>query len=413
MKNYKDLLDQWKSITQPQSDIQIPFAPIEQQPPVQAQEVPSENKEVAIPAFKPTITPVADQVQDVESQQMVDENPAPIMPDQEPMMSNSDRVLKQYMEAQNQSMDNLKSAQNKDLAINLIGNLGDNLATYINASGERDVKSGAGVRGTNAGASFAKSIADNAETESAMNKLRTAALLEQYKQLSLGERAALKQANDAELARERNQALLDAARFRANNNGNSDRLDFQKEQADYRKIENLQNGFNKDKQVVKAEERIQSASTLRDMVNGNPITQEAAKTFAAKASGEVGALSDQDRAAYGGSKAIIERLNQIAKQASTGELTETNKRFMLELADKFEQTGKRDLEVRLNLYTKQAAKRIQKPEDELREIIRPDLAIDQNTNNNSNVQEIIRRDPKTGRNVRYDSVTKKPLGWAD
>lgn len=34
-------------------------------------------------------------------------------------------------------------------------------------------------------------------------------------------------------------------------------------------------------------------------------------------------------------------------------------------------------------------------------------------NNTSAPSVIIRRDPKTGRSVRYDAVTKKPLGWAD
>lgn len=214
---------------------------------------------------------------------------------------------------------------------------------------------------------------------------RRQALMDQYKQLAIGESAAAKR----QLEKQRIQAMEEKNRLygkqiekmgsgREESRQFRDKaFDFKKQEADYNKVVKLQDSFNKDKQVTKAEERIQSAQTLRDMVNGNPITQEAAKTFAARASGEVGALSDQDRAAYGGTKAILSKINQIATQAASGELTEENKKFMIELADKFEQAGRRDLSARLDVYAKQGTKRVKMSEDEVKEIIRPDLILQQ------------------------------------
>ena len=147
------------------------------------------------------------------------------------------------------------------------------------------------------------------------------------------------------------------------------------------------------------------------MIDGNPITQEAAKTFAARASGEVGALSDQDRASFGGSKAIVARINQVMEQATTGKLSDENKKFMKELADKFENAGRRDLKSRLDMYSAQASKRLGQSPKDIAEIIRPDLFLENVEQGNNEV--ILRRDPKTGRTVEYDAKTKKPIRFVD
>jgi hypothetical protein len=252
---------------------------------------------------------------------------------------------------------------------------------------------------------------------------RREAMIKQYAELAKGERSqdrlALeeKKAKSSEalrrdLSKAENEAMLKAAGIRSS--GKDENRKFREDKFEYDKIVKLQDSFNKDKQVVKAEERIQSAATLRDMIDGNPITQEAAKTFAARASGEVGALSDQDRAAYGGSKAIIDRINSTFTRAVTGELTDTDKKFMKELADKFEAAGQRDLQARLSLYSKQGTKRTKMSEDEVRETIRPDLYIPQQEQSNTIQPEtIIRFDPKSKRNVEYDATTKKPIRFVD
>jgi len=404
MKKYEDLLSAWDKING--QTVEIPFAPIEEKPPVEQVEA----KPVIAP--KPQMPTIQAQNQDIEDQEMIDNSPVvQNIPMMQSAPSRSESIMEEYRKLVDTSSQDLQDAKNKDLAINLIGNLGDNLTTYLNAAGEKGAKTGAGVQRGAGAADFASKLADEAATQNAINKQRVDALLEQYRQMSLGERALMAQQNQQNIARERNQAMLDAARARGQGSGlAADRFNLQKEQIEYKKIENLQNGFNKDKQVIKAEERIQSAQTLKELVNGNPITQEAAKTFAAKASGEVGALSDQDRAAYGGSKAILSKLNSAINQAATGELTEENKKFMNELAVKFEQAGQRDLSARLNLYTKQASKRIQLPESEIREIIRPTIDEIQPDNTPST---IIRLDPKTNRKVEYDAVTKKPIRYVD
>jgi hypothetical protein len=225
---------------------------------------------------------------------------------------------------------------------------------------------------------------------------RREALMNQYKQMSMAEMSKAKRESAEKIAEDRNKLMEEKNRLYGRQvekmgAGREEAKQFRENKFEYDKIVKLQDSFNKDKQVVKAEERIQSAATLRDMVDGNPITQEAAKTFAARASGEVGALSDQDRAAYGGSKAIIDRINSTFTRAVTGELTDTDKKFMKELADKFEQAGQRDLQSRLSIYSKQGTKRTKMSEDEVKETIRPDLAIPQQEQQTiSNIQQKVK-----------------------
>ena len=304
---------------------------------------------------------------------------------QEAPMSKSEALIAEYNKLLGKGQEDLAEARRRDRMLKVGGSLGDALATYLNARSQMNVKApGVQVQQGDGLGKIADMFATAPEIASDVAQRRQA-LMDQYKQLAIGESAAAKR----ELEKQRIQAMEEKNRLygkqiekmgsgREESRQFRDKaFDFKKQEADYNKVVKLQDSFNKDKQVTKAEERIQSAQTLRDMVNGNPITQEAAKTFAARASGEVGALSDQDRAAYGGTKAILSKINQIATQAASGELTEENKKFMIELADKFEQAGRRDLSARLDVYAKQGTKRVKMSEDEVKEIIRPDLVLQQ------------------------------------
>lgn len=348
-------------------------------------------EEIAEPVQAPVVTsPVVKAVPTMPRQEM---QQAPIAPKEdlpeptatETTMSKSEALMAEYNKLLGKSQEDLAEARKRDRMLKVGGALGDALATYLNARSQMNVKA-PGVQ-VQEGAGLGK-IADMFATAPEIASdvaQRRQALMDQYKQLAIGESAAAKR----ELEKQRIQAMEEKNRLygkqiekmgsgREESRQFRDKaFDFKKQEADYNKVVKLQDSFNKDKQVTKAEERIQSAQTLRDMVNGNPITQEAAKTFAARASGEVGALSDQDRAAYGGTKAILSKINQIATQAASGELTEENKKFMIELADKFEQAGRRDLSARLDVYAKQGTKRVKMSEDEVKEIIRPDLVLQQ------------------------------------
>ena len=348
-------------------------------------------EEIAEPIQAPAVTsPVVKAAPAMPKQEM---QQAPIAPKEdlpeppatEAPMSKSEALIAEYNKLLGKGQEDLAEARRRDRMLKVGGALGDALATYLNARSQKNVMA-PGVQ-VQQGAGLGK-IADMFATAPEIASdvaQRRQALMDQYKQLAIGESAAAKR----QLEKQRIQAMEEKNRLygkqiekmgsgREESRQFRDKaFDFKKQEADYNKVVKLQDSFNKDKQVTKAEERIQSAQTLRDMVNGNPITQEAAKTFAARASGEVGALSDQDRAAYGGTKAILSKINQIATQAASGELTEENKKFMIELADKFEQAGRRDLSARLDVYAKQGTKRVKMSEDEVKEIIRPDLILQQ------------------------------------
>lgn len=224
------------------------------------------------------------------------------------------------------------------------------------------------------------------------------ALMEKYKALLKAQEEAKDRALKIQTEEDRLQRLneLEAGRDRRFYAAMGNKED----QQDYKKLEFAQNSFNKDKVVQKSEERIASARTLRELVTQNtPISAEAAKTFAARASGEVGALSDTDRAAYGGSRAIISRLEQAMKEAVEGTLTEDNKKFMLQLSDSFEQAGIRDIQTSLKKYAKQTVKRMPNmTEQEAAELIRPDIALESEKPTSSQFpRKLSRINPSTGK----------------
>lgn len=96
-------------------------------------------------------------------------------------------------------------------------------------------------------------------------------------------------------------------------------------------IEKIVQKFKTDKRVTKAYQSIDSSSDILEFVDsGNPIAASAIPTYAARMSGEVGALSEADKAPFGGSRAILKRIEQSLKQMADGKLSEDNKRFMTE-----------------------------------------------------------------------------------
>jgi hypothetical protein len=408
MKSLRDLLNpEEEQLYTPMRD------ELESIPPTTPEPVISDNT----PQEQVFTTPKLEDVlpkKEMSGMDQQDEEVAPLLAETTPErpLSRQEQLLQEYLSLS--KTDDLKKARETDRMLKMGGAIGDALATMINARSQTKAKI-PGVQ-VQQGAGLGK-VADLFQTAPEISSdlaAKREALLNQYKQLALGERSKTRMESEEKRAKERNETMLKAAGIKSA--GIESSRDFREKVYEENKIKNLQDSFNKDKQVVKAEERIQSASTLRDMVDGNPITQEAAKTFAARASGEVGALSDQDRAAYGGSKAIIDRINSTATRAISGELTEKDKQFMKELADKFEAAGQRDLQARLSIYAKQGTKRTKMNEDEIKEVIRPDLSMPQIQTNKENLENnntIIRLDPKTNRKVEYDSVTKKPIRFVD
>lgn len=83
----------------------------------------------------------------------------------------------------------------------------------------------------------------------------------------------------------------------------------------------------------KLRERYIAGNTAVNLIElGNPIADEASKGQIARLSGEVGVLTDQDIARFGGSKAINERMQQAITQAYEGKLTKENRALLKTVA---------------------------------------------------------------------------------
>lgn len=107
------------------------------------------------------------------------------------------------------------------------------------------------------------------------------------------------------------------------------------------------NKFNADSGVKKIQSSIDASNNIRELANsGNPIAANAIPTFMARASGEVGNLSEADKRPFGGSQAILARMEASLQQMATGELTESNRNFVNELVDIMEKRAQGNLDRR-------------------------------------------------------------------
>jgi hypothetical protein len=108
----------------------------------------------------------------------------------------------------------------------------------------------------------------------------------------------------------------------------TDQVGKPKSQDEHRILERL--GRDYDKQTEKLRDRAAQTETLKTLlVENTPQSIEAAKTVMARLSGEVGALSNQDREAYAGSKAYMDQLSQFfnTKIAAEGFTSENKQAF--------------------------------------------------------------------------------------
>lgn len=113
----------------------------------------------------------------------------------------------------------------------------------------------------------------------------------------------------------------------------AEREDRRKDSYDKRRAD-IVGRFNSDPAVKKAQQSLDAARTIADLAtSGNPIAAAAVPTYAARMSGEVGALTEADKAPFGGSRAILARIDASLKQAATGRMTEENKKFILDLSN--------------------------------------------------------------------------------
>lgn len=101
-------------------------------------------------------------------------------------------------------------------------------------------------------------------------------------------------------------------------------------------------------------EAYDQASTLIDLLEANnPLADNAVPTFAARATGEVGNLTEAERAAFGGSKAIQRKLARWAKAATTGKLTDADRGDLLKLSKILQKGAARGVRKKAGLLSKQ------------------------------------------------------------
>jgi hypothetical protein len=99
-------------------------------------------------------------------------------------------------------------------------------------------------------------------------------------------------------------------------------------------IEKLVSKFKGDARVKKAYQSLDAATDIKNFVDsGNPIAANSIPTYSARMSGEVGNLSEADKRPFGGSQAILKRIDASLTQMSKGTLTPDNAVFIKGLTD--------------------------------------------------------------------------------
>lgn len=140
-------------------------------------------------------------------------------------------------------------------------------------------------------------------------------------------------------------------------------------------ITDYQKRFNKESDKIQTS--LQNVEQIFDVLKtGNPIGDASVKTFFARASGEVGNLSVQEQAQYGGSRAIIDRIKNINEQLNTGKMSDANRKFATELAQTYKTANERKMEEVADKYANQAFSAASKSgfettPEELRQMIHP------------------------------------------
>ena len=123
--------------------------------------------------------------------------------------------------------------------------------------------------------------------------------------------------------------------------------------------------------------------------NDNAIIQGSAPTVLAKAMGEVGALTEADKAPYQGSLAVASRISQFFETNKSGKLTPENRKLLLGLVQKLKQSMNKRKEGNSKLLSSQLSKHATKllgtplAEDEARSYITGEETVPANSEQES------------------------------
>lgn len=113
------------------------------------------------------------------------------------------------------------------------------------------------------------------------------------------------------------------------------------QQRSIRNISDLQTQFASNKETKDSLDSISNAKRARNMLNAkNPFADGSIPMILARAAGEVGALTEGDKAPFKSAQDLMSRLAQVNETyLKNGLLTDDNRRLILELTDYYEKTG--------------------------------------------------------------------------
>lgn len=118
-------------------------------------------------------------------------------------------------------------------------------------------------------------------------------------------------------------------------------------------VTGYQKSYNKE--VEKLNQGIQAMDTAEQVLqSGNPVGDQSVGVMFARASGDVGAVSDYAEKKYGGSKALLDRISQAKEEWQSGKISPKNRKFMLELTQTYRQAKSKQKETIADKYANQA-----------------------------------------------------------
>ncbi len=122
--------------------------------------------------------------------------------------------------------------------------------------------------------------------------------------------------------------------------------------------------FNQDPNTRKYVSQFNTSKDLASFLSlKNPIADNSVKIMFARAAGEVGNLAQPEQAAFGGSKAVEAKLDQIFENLKTGTFSDENRKYLQDLASVYEKTSRGKIISQGQKYSKQYGQIFSSPEE--------------------------------------------------
>lgn len=118
----------------------------------------------------------------------------------------------------------------------------------------------------------------------------------------------------------------------------------------------ITNGFKSEPGVANLYTNLQDANRVDGLLaQNNPIADNAVRFYVAKQVQGGGVLSNQDIQELGGSKSILDRMNQIITEKSSGRLSDVNREYYNKLTQKLKSGALKNLDLAARQYVEKNA----------------------------------------------------------